>query len=41
VTAGYTVLFGVCASAYLIAFAIHHVLAPRLEPFDSSEAARP
>ena len=41
VTAGYTVLFGVCASAYLIAFAIHHLLAPRLEPFDSSEAARP
>jgi len=33
VTAGYTILFGICASAYLVAFAIHHVLAPRFEPF--------
>ena len=32
VTAGYTVLFGICAFAYLIAFALSHVLAPRFEP---------
>lgn len=32
VTGGYTILFGVCASAYLVAFALHHLLAPRLEP---------
>jgi ACS family hexuronate transporter-like MFS transporter len=33
VTAGYTVLFTICAFAYLIAFAIHHLLAPRFEKF--------
>ena len=32
VTQGYTILFAVCASAYLIAFALHHLLAPRFEP---------
>jgi MFS transporter, ACS family, hexuronate transporter len=32
VTAGYAILFGICGSAYLIAFAINHVLAPRFEP---------
>ncbi len=32
VTAGYTVLFGICASAYLVSFVIHHLLAPTLEP---------
>ena len=31
---GYALLFGFCASAYLIAFTLHHVLAPRLEPID-------
>lgn len=31
VTAGYAALFGICSCAYLIAFAIHHVLAPRFE----------
>jgi len=30
--AGYATLFGICASAYLIAFAISHLLAPRFEP---------
>ena len=34
VTAGYTVLFGICGSVYLIAFALNHVLAPRFEPVD-------
>jgi ACS family hexuronate transporter-like MFS transporter len=33
VTAGYSILFGICASAYLISFAIFNVLAPKLEPF--------
>jgi ACS family hexuronate transporter-like MFS transporter len=31
VTAGYAVLFGICGSAYLVAFAINHALAPRFE----------
>ncbi len=34
ITAGYTVLFTICAFAYLVTFAIHHVLAPRFELFD-------
>jgi ACS family hexuronate transporter-like MFS transporter len=32
VTAGYAVLFGICSCAYLLAFAIHHALAPKFEP---------
>jgi ACS family hexuronate transporter-like MFS transporter len=36
VTAGYTILFGICGSAYLIAFAINHLLAPKYEPIDMS-----
>ena len=32
VTGGYTILFGICASAYLLAFVVHHLLAPKLEP---------
>ncbi len=31
VTAGYQILFAICASAYVVAFAIHHVLAPKFE----------
>ncbi|HKU39778.1 MAG TPA: MFS transporter [Polyangiales bacterium] len=34
IAAGYGVLFGVCSTAYLIAFAIHHALAPKLDPID-------
>jgi MFS transporter, ACS family, aldohexuronate transporter len=34
VTHGYAILFAICASAYLIAFALHHLLAPRFEPRD-------
>ena len=30
-TAGYAILFGICAFAYLVAFALHHLLAPRFE----------
>jgi ACS family hexuronate transporter-like MFS transporter len=33
-TQGYTVLFAICGSAYLIAFALNHVLAPRFEPIE-------
>jgi MFS transporter, ACS family, hexuronate transporter len=33
VTHGYHLLFIICASAYLVAFVIHHLLAPRFEPF--------
>ncbi|MBC7765319.1 MAG: MFS transporter [Hyphomonadaceae bacterium] len=31
VTAGYSILFSICASAYLIAFAVNHLLAPKFE----------
>ena len=31
VTAGYAILFGICGSAYLLAFALNHVLAPKFE----------
>lgn len=34
VTAGYTVLFTICAFAYVGTFFIHHLLAPKFEPFD-------
>lgn len=32
VTAGYAVLFSICGCMYLIAFALHHLCAPRFEP---------
>jgi ACS family hexuronate transporter-like MFS transporter len=35
VTAGYAILFAICASAYLVSFVIHHLLAPKFEPFES------
>jgi len=38
VTQGYAVLFAICASAYLVSFVIHHLLAPRFEPFDDGGA---
>jgi ACS family hexuronate transporter-like MFS transporter len=31
-SAGYAILFTICASAYLLAFAIAHLLAPKFEP---------
>jgi ACS family hexuronate transporter-like MFS transporter len=31
VTAGYAILFSICAFAYIITFVIHHLLAPKLE----------
>jgi ACS family hexuronate transporter-like MFS transporter len=36
VTHGYNILFAICAFAYLVAFAIHHLLAPRFEQFEMS-----
>ena len=33
-SAGYAVLFGICSSAYLVAFAVNHLLAPRFEQVD-------
>ena len=30
--AGYKILFAICGSAYLVAFAINHLLAPKYEP---------
>ncbi|MBC8134155.1 MAG: MFS transporter, partial [Deltaproteobacteria bacterium] len=40
VTAGYTILFMICGSAYLIAFAINHLLAPRFEPIDIPDRSK-
>ena len=34
ITAGYAILFSICACAYLVTFAIHHLLAPRFETFE-------
>lgn len=31
VTAGYAILFSICSTAYLLAFALNHVLAPKFE----------
>jgi MFS transporter, ACS family, hexuronate transporter len=35
VTGGYAILFAICASAYLVAFAIHHLLVPKLDPLNA------
>jgi MFS transporter, ACS family, hexuronate transporter len=32
VTAGYRILFVICAFAYLMAFALNHLCAPKFEP---------
>jgi ACS family hexuronate transporter-like MFS transporter len=34
VTAGYSILFAICGSAYLVAFAINHLLAPSFVPVE-------
>jgi ACS family hexuronate transporter-like MFS transporter len=36
---GYAILFTFCAFAYLVSFAIHHLLAPRLEPIPAEALA--
>lgn len=33
VTGGYTILFTICAFAYVITFLFHHLLAPKFQPF--------
>ena len=38
VTGGYAILFSICAFAYLVAFVVHHLLAPKFEPFKLKEA---
>ena len=40
VTAGYAILFAFCGGAYLLAFAIHHLLAPKFEPFAWADSGR-
>lgn len=37
VTAGYTILFAICGTAYLLAFGISHALTPRFEPVKLGE----
>jgi ACS family hexuronate transporter-like MFS transporter len=39
ITEGYAILFGICAFIYLVAFAIHHVLAPKLDPIPAEKTA--
>lgn len=34
ITAGYAILFSICALAYLVAFAIHHAIVPQLKQVD-------
>jgi ACS family hexuronate transporter-like MFS transporter len=36
ISGGYAILFGICGSAYLIAFAVNHLLAPKFEPIQMS-----
>ena len=40
-TTGYAILFSICAVAYLAAFAIHHLLAPRFEQVPIISRPRP
>jgi ACS family hexuronate transporter-like MFS transporter len=37
ITAGYAILFALCGSAYLIAFVLNHLLAPKFEQVELSE----
>jgi len=41
VTSGYAILFGICGSAYLVAFAVNHALAPRFEPLPLDDKLDP
>jgi ACS family hexuronate transporter-like MFS transporter len=34
ITAGYAILFGICGSAYLLAFGLNHLLAPKFEALE-------
>lgn len=37
VTAGYNVLFTICAFAYVVSFVLSHFFAPQYEPFEIKE----
>jgi ACS family hexuronate transporter-like MFS transporter len=37
ITAGYAILFGICGSAYLLAFLLNHLLAPKFESLEFSD----
>jgi MFS transporter, ACS family, hexuronate transporter len=37
VTGGYTILFVICAFAYLVAFALNHLCAPKFEELSALE----
>lgn len=39
VTAGYALIFVICGSAYLVAFALNHLLAPKFEPIRIRETS--
>ncbi|HVT07966.1 MAG TPA: MFS transporter [Polyangia bacterium] len=38
ITTGYGILFGICGTAYLVAFALNHLLAPRFDQVDVPDA---
>jgi len=38
ITGGYTILFTICAFAYVVTFIIHHLLAPKFVQFDLKKA---
>ncbi len=38
ITAGYAILFGICGLAYLVAFGLNHLLAPKFEPVKIKDA---
>jgi ACS family hexuronate transporter-like MFS transporter len=38
ITGGYAILFSICACMYLLAFGLHHLCAPRFEPFQLKES---
>jgi ACS family hexuronate transporter-like MFS transporter len=41
IAAGYAILFGICGSAYLIAFVLNHLLAPRFDTLEVDPGLRP
>lgn len=40
VTAGYAILFGICGSAYLVAFVLNHLLAPKFDVVELADTPR-
>jgi ACS family hexuronate transporter-like MFS transporter len=39
VSTGYAILFGICSVSYLVAFGLHHLLAPRFDPINIDDGA--